>query len=850
MSESIGHFDILGLIGSGGHSTVYRARDTRVGRTVAIRLLSPALSDPLQRARAIDVIHSYTALSHPHVATLFEVGEHRGSIYLVYEFVPGDTLPALTHGSPLNIRRALDLGSQIADALAEAHSADLVHGALTPTSVIVTPKGHAKVLDFGLSAWTREDGPSVTAERLASGNGMLGHDAVASMAPEQLLGQPSDHRADLFALGVLLYDMLTGFSPFASAKPGDAGVRVLQTSPAAPSQLNADVPEALDAVVMRALAKNPDERYQNAAAIASDLRTAASIEHGRDMNVDPKLLRVPVRRSPWRIAALGALLVAAIGVAGWQWEDQLRQAWQGRFGGQPDPVVVVLPFQVTGADVSRPYYGAGFADELARQLGQVPGLTVIGRSTIRAFAGRTPASVAADVRATLALTGALAPSDDEWKALRIDVRLTDGREGRVIWTRSYTGATEDVIAIQARIARDLGEWMRIGAPFGAQPGRTSLRLVDPVAYDLYLQARDALAANDPSRAAQLFENSITADPSLLEAHTGLVEALYTNAAFDGRVALADVQSRMREAAEAASTTDPDLPSTQLAMGLAARTVREAVNHLRRAIEIDRSYTAAYLALADVLREFEPARAVRFARKAVELDPRLARAHYQLAEDNIALGEFSEALVESARGQALAPSLPWWEALRLRIKLAQPAGKESLAGLIGRTPYDFPPVTILRAVALRTEGRAADAAGILAALTRLYPAACEAKAITAAVRYQAGERAEALRIATPLLADAESSGMQMAWTRCAALAAASVNDAPRAATWIARAASSDDGIRMWGSVNGVLSGSAGLRQRIFPWSNVTQDPEMRTAIGRLDTALARVRAETAKILEGF
>jgi len=157
MSEIIGHYEILGLLGAGGFGTVYRARDTRVGRTVAVRVLGDTSFDATRRATFLDAVRPFTEISHSHIATLFEAGEHRGCAYLVYEFVPGERLGALSAGRPLNLRRALDLMTQVADGIAEAHSFGLHHGALTPTSIAVTPKGHAKVLDFGSEAWSSGD---------------------------------------------------------------------------------------------------------------------------------------------------------------------------------------------------------------------------------------------------------------------------------------------------------------------------------------------------------------------------------------------------------------------------------------------------------------------------------------------------------------------------------------------------------------------------------------------------------------------------------------------------------------------------------------------------------------------
>jgi serine/threonine-protein kinase len=850
MSESIGHYAVLGLVGTGSQGTVYRARDTRVGRTVAVRLLGDAITDPLSRSRALDLIQPFTVISHPHVATLFEAGEHDGSIYLVHEFVPGDTLATVVAGRPMNVRRAVDLAIQVADALAEAHSLDLIHGALNASTVVVTTKGHVKVMDVGLTAWMREDGHALTADRLAAQGASVPPASVACLAPEQLLGYPGDHRADLFALGALLHHMLTGEAPFAARNASECAVRVLQFNPPAPSALNADVPAGLDVIVTRAMAKRPEDRYQSAATLAADLRNVASTLHAGESHAESGQVRVAPRPSPWRAAVFGGLLVMALALAAWHWYDPIMQAWRGRFGTQPAPVVIVLPFEVGGPDATRPYFGAGFAEDLARRMGHIPGLTVPGRMSIRAFAGKGAQAAAQEVRASLAVQGRVTPGDEDWKSLRFELRLVDRTSNRPIWSRSYASAAQDVILVQARISRDIAEWLRVTYTPTAEQGRALLRLVDPAAYDLYLQARHAMAAYDVSRAVQLYERAVAADASLIEAQTGLVEALYFSAVFEGRVGIAEVQARIRDAAEAASTTNPDFAPTQLAMGLAAQTIRGALEHLRKAVAIDPSYTLAYLAMSDVIREADPSRAIRIARRALQSDPLEPLAHYGLAESNLLVGEFNEVLVEAARGQALAPALPWWDALRTRVHLARRAARDTAGPDALRAALSFPPYAILRAASLQGDGRGADAIALLAGLRRLYPSSCDARAMTAAVRFAGGDAAEAARVAGEILTTAEQSNNQIVWARCAAMAAAAVNDAPRAATWMARAASSDDGVRWWCVTNGVLSVQAGLRQRVFPWAGVAGTRDVALALSRLDAALGSVRAEVAKMLEGY
>ena len=852
MSDRIAHYNILSAVGSGALGAVYRARDTILGRTVAIRVLTEGMDDPAQRARALDLVQPYTALTHQHVATLFEAGEQRGSIYLVYEFVPGERLNAALAGQPMNLRRALGLASQLADALADAHALGLVHGALTASSVVVTPKGHAKILDFGLFAGLpdgrggdNEQRPD--ADRQAARIEALGRSRVAYAAPEQLLGQKPDHRADLFALGALLHEMVTGKHAFSGRTPLDIGVQILQSRPPVPSAMHADVPRSVDRITTRALAKKPADRYQDAALMAADLRNAETAAHGQAMDLEPM---PPPPKSRWRVAVLGVLLLAAAALALWRWQDPLRQAWEGRFGTPPPPVLVVLPFYVPPVDTPRPYYGAGFGEELARRLAKVQGVTVLGRSSIRASEGRPPQSAAAAMGAKLALAGSLKPVDDEWTSLGVEARLIDVSDGRVLWSRSQTAATQDLLALQADIAREVCARLQVDYLPAADYNRAALRLVDPSAYDKYLQAREAMAAYDASRAVQLFEAAAAEDPSLIEAQTGLVEALYKMSAFEGREQFGNVRARARRAAEAAFATDPDLAATRLAMGLTAETTGQALEQLRRAVEIDRSSTDGYLALAGALRSIDPGRAAEFVRRAVELDPAQPLVYYELAAASLAAGDLEAVLLAMGRGQALAPALPWWDALRDRVGLAHTSVPEGAAGREAKEAGDFPPGIILRAAVLGVSGRANGAATLAETLVRRHPGSCEARAMLAAVLVRSSRPADGVRAAAEIAATAARAPDGSGWAGCAAMAAAAVNDSPRAAAALRRIALSAAELRAWGVVNPVVDGQLALRQSVFPWSNVTASPAVADALALVDAATARARADAVRILQGL
>ena len=319
--RSIAHYNLLELIGREAIGEVYRARDTKVGRTVALKILYPELvADETRRVALFDEARLAASLSHPNIAALFEAAQADGVNYFAYEFAAGEPLRDEMAGRPMNPKRALELCIQMADALADGHAAGVLHGDLRPDTVGVTAKGSAKLLDFGMWRWTR--GGNVRRAAASAPESLPVEDVsiVSYMAPEQALGGETDGRADLFSLGTLLYEMLSGRNPFAAATPADTVMNVVRLTPPPPSSLQPDVPAELDAIVMRALAKDLQARFQSAASISAELRKVAAALNVRGeeraddylLPVDDDADRVPA--AVWVAVAAG---VAALGAALW-----------------------------------------------------------------------------------------------------------------------------------------------------------------------------------------------------------------------------------------------------------------------------------------------------------------------------------------------------------------------------------------------------------------------------------------------------------------------------------------------------------------------------------------------------
>jgi serine/threonine protein kinase len=297
MADAIAHYKILESLGPGGLGDVYRARDTRLGRTVAVKVLPPGIAQDPARLRSLaETVTRLIQLSHPNIAMLFEQGEDEGHKFLVFEFVQGQPLASMITGRPLNVRRALEFGINLADALADAHAADMIHGDIRPDTIMITPKDRAKFMNFGLSRFTAGG-----VSRLSS--------ATVYVAPEEIAGQPADSRSDIYSLGAVLFEMLTG-------RQRSRG-QVLNA-------LNRNVPAELEQIIGRMLAANVDHRSQSAATIAAELRSVAAILDTRTEAAEAAAATEPsLRRSHrWRgrvlilVIAFLALLGAA---AAWIW---------------------------------------------------------------------------------------------------------------------------------------------------------------------------------------------------------------------------------------------------------------------------------------------------------------------------------------------------------------------------------------------------------------------------------------------------------------------------------------------------------------------------------------------------
>ncbi len=847
--ESFGRYTILERLGEGALGQLWRARDGRLGRTVALRLVAPALvADPQRRAQLLADAAVAAALSHPHIAALFDFGEEEGRIYLAHEFVPGQSLKALFDGRSFDASLALEFAVELADALGEAHRLGVVHGDLRPATIFVTPTEQTKIVDFGLGPWTSGGAARrAVGSQLATGQELSlprSESLVAYLSPEQVLGEPVDARTDVFSLGVVLYQMLTGRAPFAGGTPARTALKILQTSPPPPTRQNPALPPAFDSIVARALGKSLDARYASAAEMAADLRALAS-----ELRVPVSTAahrRVPSPARPWGplvrrvgLVLLVLLALSGIGLTAWREWDVIGRVL-GRGAPAPRPVLVVLPFDMPPGS-GRAYYGRGFADDLAARFGEVPGLSVVGRTQVRQTPAPSLDDLAQQLGAAVVLRGTTRPGP---YALRVDVQLVEAPAGRVIWSQQFVRDPRQSVSVQTEIASQVAEQLKLTVPTGNRWAHGPSRQVEPGAYDLYLQARDAAEHQDSRQAVELFRQALAADDRLIEAREGLAETLCLEDGTWGGDS--DSMDRARDEAEAALAADPEMPRAHLAAARSASTAQAAASELARTMTLDPTLAEAWHDACALIVELDPARALEFCRHSLSLDPAIDINYRDMASALELLDRLPEAEQTLALGEATRPDRPWWTPMRARLEIVRQHYANALDLLASDASEPPPQVWLLgRVLPLQLAGRAEEAGKEAARLLGRYPGFCEGQAMLAGLEWDAGARGRAQAIVSQIVAQvASGAGVQV--LPCAALASAAIGDASSAAGYLSQVAADDRAMRVWTRPT-LFSPALAFARHWYPWGKVLSTAPVHQAAAEMTTSLQRLRDEAARRL---
>ena len=623
--RTISHYRILTLLGSGAMGDVYLAEDQRLGRKLALKILpaSPVTNEDAvrrfeQEARAV------SALNHPNILTLYDVGDAGGLQFIATEFVDGETLRDRLDPGPLSLRDACDIGLQVGAALSAAHQSSIVHRDIKPENVMVRRDGFVKVLDFGIAkllsahsgsgAW---DGATMDPEVTAPGM-LVG--TFRYMSPEQARGLPVDARSDIFALGVLLYEMLAGRPPFTGPTVSDVIAAVLTTEPVPLTEVlgGSGRLAGVDAVVTRALRKNPHERYETIDQMMAELRAVTAVDSNQ--SVDTIGTGTGAARE-----------LAATARAPGKAMTRKRRAHVDS--------IAVLPIPNASRDEDLEYLADGVTENLINNLSRFPKLRVMARSTMYRFKGRDvdPLSVGRELGVRAVLMGRLSVSRDR---CRISTELVDVEDGSQLWNAQFDGSRSDLLALQDEVSGEMTRALQLRLTTAERPRARRVPTSNAAAFDLYLKGRYYWNMRSPEglrQALTYFKQAIERDPSFALGYAGLADTYLLTAGGYTTTFSEGVLSDARAAA-------------------------------LRALALDDTVAEAHASLAFLKSRFDwdwGGAELEF-RRALELNPGYALARQRYAMFLASRRRFDEALAQAAHARTLDPMSPAVQSAEGRI----------------------------------------------------------------------------------------------------------------------------------------------------------------------------------------
>jgi serine/threonine protein kinase/Tfp pilus assembly protein PilF len=652
----LGPYEILSPLGKGGMGEVYRARDTRVDRVVALKVLPEEFFEGEERRQRFErEARMLASLNHPGIAVLYSFEESGGRHLLVMELVEGEGLDARAAAGPLPLEEVLSFAKQIAEALEAAHEKGIVHRDLKPANVMVTKNGRVKVLDFGLAkvAASGDTAPvdSELATDMRTQEGVV-MGTVPYMSPEQAQGRALDHRTDIFSLGVILYEMASGQRPFQGNSSAELLSSILRDTPRPPGELRPGLPAGLDRLIGRCLEKDRDQRYATAHDLALDLGNLQRDPTSPTAPAAPAPRRVPKKLVLLGVAGLVVLLAAGAFVA-------IRRA--GRSASIES--VAVLPFENASNDPAIEYLSNGISESLISTLSRLPGLRVISRRSAFAFKGKKldPKEIGKTLGVDALLLGTLAQRGAD---LSITAELVSVRDDTQLWGEKYSRRADDVLRVEGEIAATIARTLRRQLSGEEKAKLARGRTEDPEAYRLYLKGRDYLVGNqqEMDKSVDYFQQAVARAPDYALAHAGLAEA-YTRQAFLRGSGRAEPASKARVAVSRALELDPDLAEAHAALGLVSFFFEwdwaGAETEFRRALELNPGSGAVqgqygwFLTAMGRLDE-----GLAHCRKAAELDPLSTGPVHDIAINYMLRGDFEQAAANFRRAIDIDPNWTW------------------------------------------------------------------------------------------------------------------------------------------------------------------------------------------------
>jgi non-specific serine/threonine protein kinase len=583
-----GPYRILEKIGEGGMGEVYRGQDARLQRTVAVKVLSPRLATVDRLERFELEARAASALNHPNILTIYDVGRHGDTAFFAMEWVDGRTLREEFRTGPLPHRRAIQLAQQIAEGLAAAHAAGIVHRDLKPDNVMVRADGLVKIVDFGLAklnvpAAPGQADPTVTRAALSDAGVVMG--TVGYMSPEQASGRPVDYRSDQFALGLLIYEMVTRTRPFERATAAQTLAATIEADPPPLESLRPEVSPHLAAIVTRLLAKHPDDRYESTRDLARELKGLLETTSA------PPLTAVPGRGGRRRSYAAAAVAVALTAAATGAWLWRATPAAPAAAADAERPLLAVRPFRSLSPDPQQRYFADGMTEEIRGQLSQISALRLLSRNGLDSYKDDGMGAVR-ELGLRHLVDGSVRVDGNR---VRVSAELVDALTQQTLWSDRYDRDLADVLTVQSEIAQQITQALRASLSPGEQLQIEKRPTENLDAYRLFLQSREASNSDRTENAAAIeqLRRALTLDPrfALARAHLGyrlMFLSNYDNGSY--------LDEAIKEG-DAAVAMDPTLAYGYYALGTAYGRKGLAVQSrqaFQRALQLDPNDTSAML----------------------------------------------------------------------------------------------------------------------------------------------------------------------------------------------------------------------------------------------------------------
>ncbi len=604
IGRTIAHYKILEKIGVGGMGVVYKAEDTRLKRIVALKFLHEQFAaDNTATARFFREARSASALNHQNIITIHEIDKFEGKYFISMEFIEGKSVKDLVSGKALSVRRALDIAMQVAEALKNAHHKGVIHRDLKSDNIMLTPEGIVKIADFGLAKV--KDSSAFTSQPSMMGT-------LPYISPEQLQGITADERTDIFSLGVVLYEMVTGTLPFWSEHAQAIMYSILNEEPDSVTKINQEIPIELERVIRKALEKKRELRYQSIVELLADLRTVS------------EELETGARRSAPAVPSLAVLY------------------FENLSGGKEDD-----------------YFAAGMTEDIITDLSKVDRIKVLSRGDVLPYRGKTVGvkETGRKLNVDYMLEGSVRKSDSK---LRITAQLIRVSDGFHVWADRFDRELKDVFEVQAEVSQKVAQALQIKLTASQIQRIEKKPTLSIKAYDYYLRGRDyywRLGKEDLEFAMQMFEKALQVDPQYALAYAGLADVyVYKyDAYYDRSVQLLD---RAEEAAKRALALDYDLPEAHRALGRVhkdKKNYKESISEFKKAIELKPDYFEAYRALGwiyDEMRDYD--NAIAYAEKALQIRPLERESYVLLGVAYLDKKEYEQAIKIFTKGLEIAP----------------------------------------------------------------------------------------------------------------------------------------------------------------------------------------------------